>query len=97
MKNAQNGPFCAIFLKPEACGDTRKVTFNRTKIDGKCQTSNFKSQILHFEEFSNHVVGIWIIHFLKQLVTHNRREEDRLFTIEVIKNTGNYVETDRSV
>ena len=76
MKNAQNGPFCAIFLKPEACGDTRKVTFNRTKIDEKCQTSNLKYDILRNFQTMWLEFGSFI--FLKQLVTHNRREEERL-------------------
>ena len=76
MKNAQNGPFCAIFLKPESCGDTRNVTFNRTKIDEKCQTSNLKYDILRNFQTMWLEFGSFI--FLKQLVTHNRREEDRL-------------------
>ena len=33
---------------------TRQVTFNRTKISGKCQ--NVKTQMRHFELFSNNVL-----------------------------------------
>ena len=51
IKNAQNGPFWRVFRKTKACGQT--VSFNRTKIGGKCQNS--KNQMRHFGRFSNNV------------------------------------------
>ena len=53
IKKAKNGPFWRVFEKPEVCGQnsvTRQVTFNWTKIGGKCQKfENFKCDI--FDNF----------------------------------------------
>ena len=40
-------------MKLQSNSVTRQVTFNRTKISGKCQNS--KIQMRHFEGFSNNV------------------------------------------
>ena len=55
IKNAKNSPFRRVFedLKLAVNSVTRQVSFNRTKIGGKCQ--NWKIQMRHFELFSNNV------------------------------------------
>ena len=56
IKNAKNGAFWRVFenLKLARSNSvTRQVTFNRTKIGGKCL--NWKIQMRHFGWFSNYV------------------------------------------
>ena len=50
IKNAKNGPFCASFWKPEACGQT--VLPDRSVLIGKKLVENAKIQkfkMRHFE------------------------------------------------
>jgi len=53
LKRPKIGPFWRVFKKSEVCGQnsvTRQVTFNWTKIGGKCQKfENFKCDI--FDNF----------------------------------------------
>ena len=52
----KNGQIWRFFLETgnlRSNSVTRQVTFNSTKIGGKCQIS--KTQMQHFEEFSNNV------------------------------------------
>ena len=44
---------------------TRQVNFNRTKIGGKCQSSNI--QMRHFESFSNNVIIYYLHSFWTKL------------------------------
>ena len=67
----------ASFRKPEACGQTvlpdtgRQVSFNKTRIGGKCQKS--KIQMGHYDQISNNMLHdreletIFSILFLKMM------------------------------